>query len=96
MRGRTDYRVTVLDQRLAVRAEGRNSASGLLREVAIDGEDCHELVWSWRVDELQPAADIRLKAKDDVAASIFLLFRRSRHASVAGSGADAALCMDER
>jgi len=74
LRGRTDYSVMVLDQRLVVRAQGRNSASGLLREVEVDVEECPELVWSWRVDRLQPAADIRVKAKEDVAASIFLLF----------------------
>jgi len=74
LRGRTDYSVIVLDQRLVVRAQGRNSASGLLREVEVDVEQCAELVWSWRVDKLQPAADIRIKAKEDVAASVFLLF----------------------
>lgn len=74
LRGRTDYRVTALDERLAVRAEGRNSASGLIREVGLDVEDCPELTWSWRVDKLQPEADIRVKGREDVAASIFLLF----------------------
>lgn len=74
LRGRTDYSVAMVDQRLVVRAQGRNSASGLLREFTVDVEDCPELVWSWRVDKLQPAADIRVKAKEDVAASIYLLF----------------------
>ena len=67
-RSRTDYRVTVLDERLAVRAEGRKSASGLIREVGLDVVDCPELTWSWRVDKMQPAADIRAKTKEDVAA----------------------------
>lgn len=74
LRGRTDYSIAVIDERLVMRAEARNSASGLMREVETDIEYCSELVWSWRVDTLQPAADIRVKSKEDVAASIFLLF----------------------
>ncbi|MDH3714216.1 MAG: DUF3047 domain-containing protein [Gammaproteobacteria bacterium] len=74
LRGRTEYSIAMIDQRLVVRAEGRDSASALLREVEIDVSACHELVWSWRVDQLQEAADIRVKAKEDVAASVLLLF----------------------
>jgi hypothetical protein len=74
LRGRTEYSIAMLDERLVLRAEGRDSASALLREVEIDVFACHELVWSWRVDQLQEAADIRVKAKEDVAASVLLLF----------------------
>ncbi len=74
LRGRTDYRVAVVDGRLAVRAEGRNSASGLIREVDLDIQRCRWLTWSWRVDVLQHDADLQVKQKEDVAASIFLLF----------------------
>ncbi len=74
LRGRTEYRVTVHDGRLAVRARGRNSASGLIREVEADVKRCSRLAWSWRVDKLQTAADLHVKDSEDVAASIFLLF----------------------
>jgi len=74
LHGTTDYRMTYLDGRLAIRAEPRQSASGLIRRVAIDPARCPILEWTWRVERLQDAADLRVKAADDVAASIFLLF----------------------
>jgi hypothetical protein len=67
--GETEYRITHFDGRLAVRAEGRQSASGLLRRVSVDPQR-----WSWRVERLQEKADLRTKEGDDVAACIFLLF----------------------
>lgn len=74
LRGMTDYRLAFLDGHLAFRAEPWNSASGLIRRVAIDPDRCPILEWLWRVDRLQPDADLRTREGDDVAASIFLLF----------------------
>src|SRR5262249_19671197 len=64
----------VVDGRLAIRAIGRQSASGLLRSVQIEPSRCPVLEWTWRVERLQPDADLRVKERDDVAASIFLFF----------------------
>jgi hypothetical protein len=74
LHGTTDYRMAFVDGRLAIRAQGRRSASGLIRRVTIDPARCPELEWSWRVEHLQPGADLRMRQGDDVAASIFLLF----------------------
>jgi hypothetical protein len=74
LNGKTDYRMVYLDGRLAIRAEPRDGASGLIRRVSIDSTRCPTLEWSWRVEQLQASADLRLKETDDVAASIFLLF----------------------
>ncbi len=74
MRGATDYRLAVQEGRVAIVAVGQESASGLFRHVAVDPERCPVLEWSWGVETLQPNADIRLKAREDVAASVFLLF----------------------
>ncbi len=74
LHGATDYRIAYLDGRLAIRAEPRLSASGLIRRIAIDPDRCPHFAWSWRVEQLQPGADLRLKQTDDVAASILLLF----------------------
>ena len=74
LRGETEYRLAVLDGRLAIRAVGRHSASGLLRSVQVDPSRCPVLEWTWRVERLQPDADIRVKERDDVAASLFLFF----------------------
>lgn len=72
--GETEYRITHLDRRLAVRAEGRQSASGLLRRVSVDPQRCPILEWSWRVEKLQEKADLETREGDDVAAGLFLLF----------------------
>ena len=73
-RGTTDYRLAVVAGRLAIAAQGRNSASGLIRAAEIDLRDCALLEWQWRVDRLQEAAMLRTKEGEDVAASIMLLF----------------------
>lgn len=74
LRGKTEYRIDYLDGRIAIRARGKNSASGLIRRITIDTSHCRYIEWVWRVNELQESADLRLKDREDVAASIFLLF----------------------
>ena len=70
----TKYERVEIDGQAAIRAESRQSASGLYREVAYSTSDYPWLEWAWRVDRLQSDADIRTKAGQDFAASIFLIF----------------------
>ena len=72
--GTTQYRLEIYQNRLAISARGRSSSSGLIRYVEIDTRHCPEMEWSWSVTVLQPGADIRIREREDVAASIFLLF----------------------
>lgn len=74
LRGETEYRVAAKDGELAIRAIGRKSASGLIRSVELDLVECPWLEWSWLVSAIPIDADIRDKAREDVAASLFLLF----------------------
>ena len=74
MRGETEYRLAELDGKIAIRARGRRSASGLFRYLEVDPRHCTALTWAWRVEALQADADLRVKDREDVAASIFLLF----------------------
>ena len=74
IRGATEYRLTANAGRVAIRAIGQGSASGLVRRVQVNPVNCPKIEWSWRVDQLQETADIRLKEKEDVAASIYLMF----------------------
>src|SRR5262245_60172023 len=74
IRGATEYRLTASAGRVAIRAIGQSSASGLVRRVQVNPVNCPKFEWSWRVDQLQETADIRLKEKEDVAASIYLMF----------------------
>ena len=74
LNGATEFQMASMDARIAIRAVGRDSASGLIRRVHIETGRCREIEWSWNVTQIQPDADIREKAREDVAASLFLLF----------------------
>src|SRR3546814_20585582 len=66
----------LLDGVAAIRAVGRDSASGLYRDVRYQVAEHPWLAWTWRVDQLQQTADIRIKEREDFAAAIFLIFGR--------------------
>ena len=72
----TRYENVMLDGVPAIRAIGRKSASGLYRETPYRVGDRSWLEWTWRVDQLQETADIRVKSREDFAAAIFLIFGR--------------------
>lgn len=72
--GATQYRIELYGDQLAIAARGRGSSSGLIRRVEIDTDRCPEIEWSWSVAVLQPGADLRVRDREDVGASIFLLF----------------------
>lgn len=74
-KGPTRYRVAETAHGPLLKAEGRVSASILLKvfEQAMPRR-CRELSWSWWVERLQPGADIRDKQAHDVGASLFVAF----------------------
>ncbi len=74
--GATEYETTLLDGVAAIRAIGRDSASGLYRDISYRIADFPWLEWFWRVDQLQRTADIRVKDREDFGAAIFLIFGR--------------------
>jgi len=74
LRGETEYRIALMDGRVAIRAVGQQSASGLIRRVSVDPTKCPIIEWSWSVTKMQKDADLRVKDREDVAASVFLLF----------------------
>jgi hypothetical protein len=71
---RTEFQGIVIDGVRSIRAIGRNSASGLYREVAYGLLDHPLLQWDWRVDRLQSDADLRRKETEDFGAAIILIF----------------------
>ena len=73
-KGSTEYRVVSSEGKPVIWASGRNSASGLIRYIEFDANQCPTMKWSWRVDQLQSNADLRERSLADVAASIYLLF----------------------
>lgn len=72
----TDYETVELNGVTAIRAIGRDSASGLYRETAYRIKEHPWLEWAWRVDQLQRTADISRKSHEDFAGAIFLIFGR--------------------
>lgn len=74
MRGQTDYHLTIFDETVAIRARGRDSASGLIRSVDIDLQSCPEIEWAWAATQIQRSVNLYDKDGEDVAASLFLLF----------------------
>ncbi len=70
----TEYSRTTVDGEPAIRAVGRDSASGLFRAVDYAVAERPMLRWRWRVDRLQAAADLRRSEAEDFAAAIFLIF----------------------
>lgn len=72
----TEYARVGVDGNDYIRATGRNSASGLYREVSYSVVEHPWLAWTWRVDQVQPSADIRSAERDDFAAAIYLIFGR--------------------
>ena len=74
IRGENEYRLAVIDGKIAIRAVGLGFASGLIRHINVDTTKCPWMEWAWRVEKIQEDADIRVREKEDVAAAVFLLF----------------------
>jgi len=72
--GTTLYENVTVDGIPAIRGRGDNSASGLIRKLEFDPWKQPNIRWQWRVERLQPSADIRNEDTEDFAAVIFFLF----------------------
>ena len=72
--GRTHYELKTVDDRQALYASSRGSASGLYREITVDLERTPFLHWSWRVESLIHDNDERAKSGDDYAARVYVIF----------------------
>lgn len=70
----TNYHLVPLNGGVAFRATGNDSASGLTRRIMIDPSRCPVVEWEWLVNKVQPSAHLYRKDRDDVGASILLLF----------------------
>ena len=70
----TEYSFQTKKDKLIINAVGRDSASGLF---VSEPETClnnNKLSWSWKVDRIQPTADITVEEKEDFAASVLIIF----------------------
>jgi Protein of unknown function (DUF3047) len=60
--------------RMVVRADARQSMSGLIRVVRVDLNQTPLLQWQWRITRVVASADMNTKAGDDYAARLYVLF----------------------
>ncbi len=70
----TKYSFRNQDQKFIIDAKGQDSASGLFVPDPNMCLDNNQLAWSWRVDQIQPTADITMEEKEDFAAALIILF----------------------
>jgi hypothetical protein len=57
-----------------LRSTPQRSASGLYLDVKVGSTSLGPVTWRWRVDRLQPSADIRDLSREDFGATIFFIF----------------------
>lgn len=69
----TAYSVARIDGRQAVRIEAKASYGNLVHDMP-PGATARTLRWSWRVDQPNTKADLRIKAGDDAAAKVCVSF----------------------
>lgn len=73
--GETDYQLVKLDGKAVLKAQTRQSASALYRELRVDLRKTPYLNWSWRVDNVYPIKDQLVKAGDDFPARIYVVIK---------------------
>ncbi|MBO6525212.1 MAG: DUF3047 domain-containing protein [Balneolaceae bacterium] len=73
-RDATKYTLVESDDRLAIKAESMNSASGLVYKVDIDPEEFPIIEWSWKVKEVLKDGNYATKKGDDYPARIYITF----------------------
>jgi hypothetical protein len=70
----TQYEIVTVDGKRVVKAEANGSYANVLHALHADVGATPILRWSWRVDRFPAASDLSVKAGDDVAAKVCVLF----------------------
>lgn len=70
----TRYSVQTLDGQRALRIEAQASYGNLVHAFDAPPEQARRLQWRWRLDEPNPAADLRRKDADDSPAKVCAMF----------------------
>jgi len=70
----TEYSLVEEDGTVVIKAVSHQSASGLVRAIAIDPEKYPVIQWRWKVDNILKKGDVSRKAGDDYPARIYITF----------------------
>lgn len=71
----TSYTLEAGEENFWIKAESRNSASALVREIQVDPKIYPILRWRWRVENIIQKGDERKKEGDDYGARVYVNFR---------------------
>ncbi|HEY5649623.1 MAG TPA: DUF3047 domain-containing protein [Nitrospiria bacterium] len=71
----TAYTLEPHEDDYCIKAESRDSASGLMRRLEIDPEQYPVLSWRWKVEGTIPGGNVASKKSDDYAARIYVTFK---------------------
>ena len=69
--GKTAYELYQLVDKVVLKSESRDSASGLIKEVRVDLKKYPYLNWSWNIENRLDPGDEKTKSGDDYAARIY-------------------------
>ena len=75
--GKTGYSLVNDGGRTVLKAHSKKAASGFIKKVKLDTRKFPLLRWSWKVERTNSKEDIRIKAGDDFAARVYVIFPRT-------------------
>lgn len=70
----TLYRVVTDSGNTVIKANSRNSASGLIRKVSIDSQKFPYISWRWKISSVYAKGDVTRKSGDDYPARVYITF----------------------
>jgi hypothetical protein len=73
-KGETQYILVEDDGQKVVQAISHAGASGMVKEIDFNPAEYRYLRWSWRIEDIIAGGDERIKAGDDYAARIYVVF----------------------
>jgi hypothetical protein len=73
-KGETQYILVEEDGHRVVQAISHAGASGMVKEIDFNPAEYRYLRWSWKIDDIIAGGDERIKAGDDYAARIYVVF----------------------
>lgn len=73
-KGLTEYSLIRENDSVVVKATSQAAASGLVKKIVFDPGKFRYLRWSWKIDHTIPGGDEKIKAGDDYAARVYVVF----------------------
>jgi hypothetical protein len=74
--GQADVEVQRLDGRFTLRLRSTGSSFAVYRDVLVDLNELPVLAWTWKALRLPSGGDVRVAARDDQAAQVYVVFPR--------------------